>query len=151
MIQTRAKAVLIIAHSRKFLFTVCVEKTTGTIYYIPVGGGIEFGEHSSKAARREMLEETGQPVINLSLLQVSENTFVFNGIDEHEIVFIYKADFANDEAYHSILHGNNDNGDAIKFVWATIKEIKEQSISVYPFNLLEILDGLLIFPPANTI
>jgi len=143
MTQVRAKAVVIIEHSGKFLFTVCIEKTTGTVFYIPAGGGIEFGEHSSVAAKREMLEETGQPVTNLNLLHISENIFAFNGIEEHEIVFIYKADFVNEEAYHSVLYGSNDKGEAIAFIWATINAIKEQTIAVYPFGLVQILGQLI--------
>ncbi len=99
----RGKSVVILEHKTKFLFTVCIE-TSGKVYYIPIGGGIEFGEHSSEAGKREALEEIGQEVINLQLLNVSENILKYNEVDEHEIVFIYKAEFKNKNAnVHSLV------------------------------------------------
>ena len=109
-------------------------------FYIPVGGGIEFGESSLIAARREVKEETGEEIENEKLLNISENIFTFNGIPEHEIVFVYSAEFKNKEAYTSPLKaGINTEGNAIKLVWASIEEIRNNNIKLYPSSLLDIL------------
>lgn len=137
----RGKSIVIFQYQNSYLFTVCYENTTDKLFYIPVGGGIEFGEYSFEAAEREILEEVGLEIENLQLIDVSENIFTYNGIDEHEIVFAYKADFKNKAAYRSTLQGGlNDKGSQIKFAWATIQEIKDKKIAVYPMCLLEILE-----------
>jgi ADP-ribose pyrophosphatase YjhB (NUDIX family) len=136
----RGKSVAIIEHENRYLFTVCFDQTTDKVFYIPIGGGIAFGEHSREAAKREVAEETGREVTNLQLLDVSENIFTFNGVNEHEIVFVYKADFLDQLDYKSEITGNlNDRGDTIKLIWSTLNEIREKGIQLYPFNLLQVL------------
>ena len=137
----RAKAVVIFEHQSKFLFTVCDEESKG-IFFIPVGGGVEFGEHSIAAAKREVLEEIGQEIKTEQLLDISENIFTYNGIEEHEIVFLYKAEFKNNQAHLNLVGNLNDKGKQIELTWATIDEIREKEINIYPFNLLEILNKL---------
>jgi ADP-ribose pyrophosphatase len=63
----RAKAIAIIKDENKFLFTICKESSTGKNYYIPVGGGINFGEYSINAIKREFMEEVGLELIKLQL------------------------------------------------------------------------------------
>ncbi len=139
----RCKAIVIFRYQDKFLFTDCFETTTGQEFYIPPGGGVEFGEHSSEAARREVMEETGEEVENLKLLKIEENIFFYNGADEHEIVFIYCGELKNKQAYTSSLKGGMEaSGKEIKLVWASINKIKEKRIQLYPEGLLEILEEL---------
>jgi ADP-ribose pyrophosphatase YjhB (NUDIX family) len=59
-------------------------------FYRPPGGGIEFGETSEAAARREMNEELGIDVRRLALLGVQEDLFTLRGQPYHEIDFIYE-------------------------------------------------------------
>lgn len=65
----------------------------------PLGGHIEFSERSAVAARREIIEEIGQEIENLRLLEVIENLFTLDGVAGHEIVFLYQADFVDAAAY----------------------------------------------------
>jgi 8-oxo-dGTP pyrophosphatase MutT (NUDIX family) len=58
-------------------------------YYRPLGGTIEFGEHSEAAVRRELREELGVTVVAAHLLGVIENRFVVNGQPGHELDFVY--------------------------------------------------------------
>jgi len=138
----RGKSIVLLKHDNKFLFTVCSEETTNKIFYIPVGGGVEFGEHSSETAKREVLEEIDQEIENIELLDIIENIFTYNDIAEHEIVFIYTADLKNKDAYHSLKANKNDKGESIKLTWASIEEIKNKSINVYPFRLLDLLEKM---------
>ncbi len=146
MKQIRCKAIVILKKEDKFLFTNCFERLADKVFYIPVGGGVEFGERSSEAAKREAKEETGEEIENLKLLNISENIFQYNGIDEHEIVFVYYAEFKNKQAYGSKLKaGVNAEGKEIKLVWASIDETEKKNIQLYPEGLLEILKS--IFKP----
>lgn len=138
--QIRGKAIVVFEYNKKYLFTVCCDHDKNEVFYIPVGGGIEFGEYSLDAAKREVLEEIGQQTMNERLLGVSENIFHLNGTDEHEIVFIYSAGFQNESAYSSVLKGGiNDKGEEIKLIWSSLDEIENNNIRVYPQSLLDIL------------
>jgi ADP-ribose pyrophosphatase YjhB (NUDIX family) len=140
----KAKAVVVIEHESKYLFTVCTEQTTGSTYYIPVGGGIKFCEYSSEAAKREVLKEMGLEIENLALIDISENVFTYNGVVEHEIIFVYKGKVIKDGFTLSNFKGKlNDKGDEIKFALATVQEIRENETLVYPFGLLKTLEKLV--------
>jgi ADP-ribose pyrophosphatase YjhB (NUDIX family) len=138
----RTKSIVIFKHKNRFLFTVCTENVTDKIFYIPVGGGVGFGEQSGDAAKKEVMEELGQEIENLQLLDIMENIFTYNGIDEHEIVFVYKADMKDKNAYDSLSPNKNDKEELIKLTWATIQEIKNKQIDLYPFRLLDTLERL---------
>jgi 8-oxo-dGTP pyrophosphatase MutT (NUDIX family) len=136
----RRKAMMIFKYKGKYLFTVCIEEEKNKIFYIPAGGGIEFGEHSRAAAKREVMEETNQEIENEKLVDISEHIFTFNGIDEHGIVFIYSAEFKDKSAYTTQIKGGfNSEGQEIKLVWAPLDEIQHNKIRVYPESLSEIL------------
>lgn len=54
-----------------------------------IGGTVEWGESHVDTIRREVAEELGAVVRDLSLLTVVENIFTMNGALGHEIVFVY--------------------------------------------------------------
>jgi ADP-ribose pyrophosphatase YjhB (NUDIX family) len=140
----RGKSIVIIRRDDKYLFTKCLEREHQQTYYIPVGGGIEFGERSVDAARREALEETGEEVTNLRLLDISENIFRYNAKDEHEILFTYLADFVNEHAYSSTLNAGLDcDGNTIELLWLTLDEATSSGATLYPPTLPEKLKSLL--------
>ena len=45
----------------------------------PLGGGVEFGERAAEAVGREFVEEIGQALVDVRLLCVLENLFVYDG------------------------------------------------------------------------
>ena len=143
MKQIRCKSIVVFQHRDKFLFTDCMEESTGQAFYIPVGGGVEFGEYSVDAAKREVEEEIGEKIENVRLLTISENIFEYNKVKEHEIVFVYKADFKNEGSYSSSLKGGlNAEGKEIKLTWASLDEIKQKNIRVYPGKLMQVLEEI---------
>ncbi len=60
-------------------------------FYRPPGGGIEFRETAEAAARRELQEELGVTLDDLTLLDVREEIFELRDQPYHEIDFIYQA------------------------------------------------------------
>ncbi len=70
-------------------------------FYRPIGGGIEFGERAEEAMAREVREEVGLEVQDLSYLGVLQNLFTLEGEPGHEIVFVYDGRFADESVYRA--------------------------------------------------
>ena len=68
-------------------------------FHRPLGGHVEFGEYAADTIRREFLEEIGQRLSDVRLLGVVENIFRWKNQDQHEVVFIFTAQFTDPAAY----------------------------------------------------
>ena len=112
-------------------------------FYRPLGGGIEFGEHSEQTIHREIREEIDAEVTNLEYLGTLENVFVFNGIPGHEIVQVYDGVLKESGLYEqAVVEGKEaDIDESFKAVWKDLKEFEEGKSILYPTGLLELLDG----------
>ena len=71
------------------------DPVTGSTYFRPLGGGVEFGESAEEAVRREIREELGAEVTDVVRVGVLENRFAYAGRPRHEIVFVLDARFAD--------------------------------------------------------
>ncbi len=65
------------------------------IFYRPLGGTIEFGEHGEEAVRREFQEEIGAELDEVRYLGMLENIFTYEGNRGHEIVLVYDGRLAD--------------------------------------------------------
>lgn len=108
-------------------------------FYRPLGGMIEFGEHSSDAIRREIMEETGQEIKNLKYLGTIENLFTYEGKDGHEIVLVYDAEFTNPELYNMTEIPVTEGTIHSKAYWLPIHEFKEGKFRVYPGEIKDLI------------
>lgn len=77
------------------LLGIGTDPAKGEQFCRPVGGGIEFGERSGEACRREMLEEVGADLRDLRPLGVLENLYSYKGEPGHEIAFLHEARLAD--------------------------------------------------------
>ncbi len=68
---------------------VCRAKSKG--YYFLPGGHVEAGETSKEAIIREMEEERGSQLENISFIGVVENIFPENGKERYEINIVFAA------------------------------------------------------------
>jgi len=110
------------------------------IFYRPLGGGLEFGEHSRDALVREVREEIGQDVVNLRFLGAVENVFVCNAKPGHEIVMVYEGNFADPAMYErESLEGAEDNGERFKAMWMPLQHFRDGLSPLYPDGLLDLL------------
>ncbi len=134
----RPNTLAIIKKNGKLLVQKGTESTTGEIFYRLLGGGIEFGEPSSFALKREFMEELAVEIYNEKLLTVIENIFDYNGTKQHEITFLYESYLKNEEIYNTsylkIVDKSNKNAE-----WVNIQQIKKGEIILYPEEAIKFL------------
>ncbi|WP_254663135.1 NUDIX hydrolase [Haladaptatus sp. W1] len=70
-----------------------------TPFYYPLGGGVEFGEHSEDALHREFDEELGVSLSNVSHFETYEGVFTSGGRRHHEVWRVYEADIVEPWPY----------------------------------------------------
>lgn len=97
--QIRILTLAIIKKDGKVLAQKGHDKNKNEDFFRLLGGGVDFGENSLEALKREFKEELNAEIINCKLVKVLENIFTFNGNQGHEICFVYEADFADQTNY----------------------------------------------------
>jgi len=114
----KAKAYAVFSKDGKILMHEIFEHGKLIAYRIP-GGHVEFGERSRDAAIREIHEELSAEAVNVRLLGVDENIFVYEGKAGHEITFVYAADFKDKTLYDlDVVPGfEPDNGQSFPLHW----------------------------------
>jgi 8-oxo-dGTP pyrophosphatase MutT (NUDIX family) len=109
-------------------------------FYRPLGGGIEFGERSEEAVRRELKEELNVEINNLEFLGTLENIFTFNGGSYHEVVLVYDGKLIESGLYdQAVITGKEANGDDIRAMWKDLDEFESGNLILYPDGLLNLL------------
>lgn len=141
MNRIRPLAICLFRHNDCILVAEGYDPVKKENFYRPLGGGIEFGEHSEQTIRREILEEIGAEVCELKYLGTLENIFVFNGTPGHEIVQVYNGSLRDTRLYEqTVIVGQEvDINGSFRAVWKRIDEFGEGKSILYPTGLLEIL------------
>lgn len=109
-------------------------------FYRPLGGTIEFGEHSAQTVTRELREEIGAGLTDLKYLGTVENIFTYNGQMGHEIALVYQAAFADPALYATPeMTGREDSGAPFKALWKPLADFQPGGPPLYPDGLLDLL------------
>ncbi|HSM81626.1 MAG TPA: NUDIX hydrolase [Nodosilinea sp.] len=105
----------------------------------PLGGGIDFGETSAAAAMREIKEELGADIAEVTLLGVVENLFVYEGEPGHELVFVYDGRFVDESLYGqerlTVVEGKRQ----FEAVWRSPAELRTGPYRLVPEELWGLL------------
>ena len=113
-----------------------------SFFYRPLGGSIEFGEHSRGAIAREIREEIGADITSLKFLGAIESVFTVDGNPGHEIVMVYEGEFVDSSIYEMPrFTGHEDDGSEISVVWKSMDEFKRGTSRLVPDGLLELLSS----------
>ena len=106
-------------------------------FYRCLGGGIEFLEKSEDALKREFSEEISVNININNFLGVSENIFIHNGKNAHELVLYYDISIP-DEYYKNEYTVIDDHGES-KAKWIDIDEFKNKEKILYPEEVFKFL------------
>jgi len=139
MDRIRPLAICLFRHNDRILVAEGYDPVRKQSFYRPLGGGIEFGEYSEQTIHRELLEELGAEVFDLTYLATLENIFVFNGTPGHEIVQVYDGSLRDTTLYgQTVIVGREvDLEETFQAVWKHIDEFGEGKSTLYPAGLLE--------------
>ncbi|MEA5519754.1 NUDIX hydrolase [Limnoraphis robusta Tam1] len=106
-------------------------------FYRALGGGVEFGEQSRDALQREFLEEIQAALTNIQYLGCLESLFVYKDKPGHEIIQLYKCDFADPKFYQieqlTFKEGKREN----IALWVPLSGFLSGELTLYPENFLE--------------
>ena len=126
----------IITHNGKILLHHNLNKD----HYAILGGRMEIGESSEETVKREFKEELGKDVETKEYVATIENFFEIENKKYHEIMFIYKLEFVDDEDKKIEENLSNLEGkDYLKYEWIDIEKLDEYNL--YPKILKKILKG----------
>jgi len=135
--QIRVLSLALIKYQGKFLACAGFDKVRKIGHLRLLGGGVEFGENSVSALRREIQEELGLQIKKPKLLDIEENVFQFNGLPGHEIVFLYEVNFRSQRAYQSKIFNILDSSQGHQAEWFSIKDLGKRKI--YPESAVKYL------------
>jgi len=134
----RFKAAALFVHQGNILVEEVENRDTGETWFVPPGGGVEYAESSLQALKREILEELGWNIKDEKLIGSFESFHVINGIEEHEISFVYFAVPENSSVFkESEFRISEDNGNRKIFTWMSIPDLAKPGALLYPKGLLE--------------
>ena len=115
----------LIIHNNKIL----AHKNINKDHYCIPGGRIELGENSETTIKREIQEELGKDIDILKYSSTIENFFYMNEKKYHELYFLYRIEFKNEEdkKIEYTMH-NMEGKDYLQYEWLDIDKIDEYNI-----------------------
>ena len=119
-LNVRAAGVMI--HNGKIL----VHRNVNSDHYALIGGRVEIGESSANTIKREIKEELGKDIEITGYISTIENFFEMKGSKYHEIMFVHKIGFINEEDRKIEYTMKNIEGkDYLQYEWIELDKIDE--------------------------
>ena len=137
--RVRPIAISIIRNKDKILVYERQDDITGERFYRLVGGGIEFGELSNTALKREFKEELSLDIKNTKLISIFESIFTFNSKKMHEIVFLYESKFVDSSIYNKDIINGLEGDRAFNAIWILVDDFLKKKYKIYPEEIVDYL------------
>ena len=119
------RAAGVIIHNNKIL----VHRNINHEHYALIGGKIVINESSVDAVKREFWEEMEKEVDVQECIAVVENFFNMKGKRYHEIMFIHKVEFVDEQdKLIDYTLDNIEGKDYLKYMWLDLDKIDEYKI-----------------------
>ena len=134
----RTSTICVIRHQDRILAAPGYAGSKG-VFYRPLGGEINFGEHSRQAIRRELQEEIQVEITDPRYLGVIENFYTLYDVPQHELVIVYEADLVDVSLYGTSSIQGDEGGQAFRVEWVSLTEFTEGRASLFPDGLLDML------------
>ena len=116
------RAAGVIIHNNKVL----AHKNINSDHYALIGGRVAIGDDSEKTVKREIQEEVGKNVEITGYVATIENFFEMKDAKYHEILFIHRAEFKNEEDKKIEYTLKNIEGkDYLQYEWLDLGKIEE--------------------------
>lgn len=114
------RAAGIIIHNNKIL----LHRNIKSDHYALIGGRVTIGENSEETIKREIQEEIGKEVEVIEYISTVENFFEMKNSKYHEILFVYKLEFINEEDKKiDYILKNMEGKEYLQYEWIDINEI----------------------------
>lgn len=126
----------VVRNGDKILVSTGYDEIKKQSFYRCIGGGIEFLEKSQDALKREFKEELGIDVKVKEYLGLTENIFVYNGKNAHELIFLYNVSINKKdikEQYHILDEVESDA------IWVDAEKFKNKELILYPELVIKYL------------
>lgn len=128
----RTKVIISVFNNRDVLLAEGYDPARDFKFFIPVGGGVEFGEKLRDAAKRELFEELGIENSQLKFVGFHECLFSFNGTPEHEIIYHFACDIDHVERSKLPSLGTESNGQTFPIRWFSKTNLESIEQNIVP-------------------
>ena len=119
------RAAGVIIHNNKVL----AHKNINSDHYALIGGRVAIGDDSEKTVKREIQEELGKEIEITGYVATVENFFEMKDAKYHEILFIHRAEFKNEEDNKIEYTLKNIEGkDYLQYEWIDLNKIEEYQL-----------------------
>lgn len=110
-------------------------------YHRLIGGGVDLGESHEAAVVREVREELGASIRDLTYLDVVESIYTLDGRPGHEIVHVYTGRLDPEPAREGAELAETD-GSRLPVVWRPVDD-RDEPLPLYPLAATRLLARLL--------